>query len=500
MSEASISNRSTELVSNEIFENQPTNNLVKFGITSFDIWALGISIVVGGEYFSWNFGLSAGVGTYGIACLMIGIGYITLICNIAEITSAVPFTGGSYGLARCALGNYWGFLIGCSETVEYIFYVATATIFFEIMLQIIFPDVQHYPPVTWLIIYIFCVLVHIFGGRYFWWFNRFLGVIIMLILFMFVFGSLKYVDFLQYAAWPSTTDEPVANPWFVGDINEFMRVYPLAAWFFVGIESLKETCSDLENPKVQVPRGQVSSVLTIAVAAILSFFVCVSLPPGVVSMSTNTVPFNVGFQLMFNLSDDDTLRYATILSIPATFATAFGFLLMYGKILNAMAKSKLMPAFLQVHYTPTAAPYMALIVGSLLSYGVCLISYWYTILTVNIYNICILAGFCGYSLQCICYIFLKTKYSNVERSFKSPFGLFGGFLSLFIWIVGIVSVAGFQNDNYTALIAVSVLYGFFTVWYFLHARFQQSFSTEEKEIFFKLYVINRKLINRSIIL
>ena len=501
MSDAKDSNRigTVESTNDDSSRNGVNTSSKKTFVTSFDIWALGITIVIGGQYFSWNFGLVAGVGTYGIAVLIIGIGYITLICNISEITSGLPFTGGSYGLARCALGNYWGFVIGCSETLEYIFYVAAAVIALELMFELILPNLQHYPPVTWLVIYVFCVLIHIFGGQYFWIFNRFLAVLSILVVLMFVFGSMKYVDFSQYAAWSSTTDEPtVSSPWFVGDINKFMQVYPLAAWLYVGVESLKETCNEVEEPKIQVPRGQVSCVVTLIITSILVYFTAVSIPPGIVSMSSNSVPFNAGFELMFDLTAEQTLQYATILSIPATFATAFGFIMMYGKIMTAMANSKLMPLFLKAHYSKTGAPYMSLIVGSVLSYGVCLVSYWYKDLTIYIFNICILAGFCSYSLQCICYILIKTKYSNIERHFVSPFGLIGGVVSLCVWVLGIISVACFQNDDQKALIAVCVLFGSFTVWYFIYAKYQQSFSDEEKEIFFRLYVINRKSITNMI--
>ena len=484
----------SENIVNDGSETTIPTSKVKFSINSFDIWALGITIVIGGQYFSWNFGLVAGVGTYGVAVLLVAIGYITLIFCISEITSALPFTGGSYGFARCALGNYWGFLIGCTETVEYIFYTAASVIALESMFEIIFPNFQHYPPLTWIIIYIFCVLIHIFGGQYFWIFNRTIAIVCILVLLLFVFGSIKYVDFSQYASWPSTKENPVSNSWFVGDFNEFMVVYPLAAWLFVGVESLKETCNEVEDPKIQVPKGQISCVLTLTITAILVFFVAVSLPPGISTMSSSFIPFNTGFQLMFDWTDDQTLQYATILSIPATFATAFGFIMMYGKIITAMAKSELIVAssYFKVQYSKTCVPYGSLVFGSLLSYSVCLVSFWYKDLTLIIFNTCILAGFCSYSLQCICYIFLKTKYSNIDRSFLSPFGVYGGLLSLCIWILDIVSIAGFQNDDHKALIAICVLYGLFTVWYFIYAKHHQSFSDEEKEIFFKLYIINRK--------
>jgi amino acid permease len=58
-----------------------------------DIWALGITIVIGGQYFNWNLGLSAGFGSYAIATLLIGIAYICLCFCTSELSSALPFAG-----------------------------------------------------------------------------------------------------------------------------------------------------------------------------------------------------------------------------------------------------------------------------------------------------------------------------------------------------------------------------------------------------------------------
>ena len=102
------------------------NQRLNLGV--FDLWALGITVVIGGQYFSWNEGLTAGFGSYLIATLLVGSSYVCLcFCN-AEITSALPFAGGAYGIARVSLGLYPGFIIGCLEAIEYILYVSSAVI------------------------------------------------------------------------------------------------------------------------------------------------------------------------------------------------------------------------------------------------------------------------------------------------------------------------------------------------------------------------------------
>lgn len=61
-----------------------------------DIWALGITIVIGGQYFNWNAGLAAGFGSYAIATFLIGTAYVCLCLCTSELSSALPFAGKRY--------------------------------------------------------------------------------------------------------------------------------------------------------------------------------------------------------------------------------------------------------------------------------------------------------------------------------------------------------------------------------------------------------------------
>lgn len=53
----------------------------------------GITIVIGGQYFAWNIGLTSGFGSYLIATVLISSGYLTLCLCLAEMASAMPFAG-----------------------------------------------------------------------------------------------------------------------------------------------------------------------------------------------------------------------------------------------------------------------------------------------------------------------------------------------------------------------------------------------------------------------
>lgn len=54
---------------------------------------IGITIVIGGQYFSWNEGLEYGFIPYLSSVLLMSAGYMVLIFSLAEMTSTLPFSG-----------------------------------------------------------------------------------------------------------------------------------------------------------------------------------------------------------------------------------------------------------------------------------------------------------------------------------------------------------------------------------------------------------------------
>lgn len=77
--------------------NSTKNNIAtsaRNNLTAFDVWALGITAVIGGQYFAWNAGFAAGFGSCCITFALIGSAYLCLVLSLAEMTSGLPFEGG----------------------------------------------------------------------------------------------------------------------------------------------------------------------------------------------------------------------------------------------------------------------------------------------------------------------------------------------------------------------------------------------------------------------
>ena len=278
--------RETNIISNATDKTDHSDILVpKRG--KIDVWALGITIVIGGQYFSWNSGLVAGFGTYCIATALIGSAYICLCLCTSELSSTLPFAGGAYGLARCTLGFYFGFIIGCCETIEYILYVSASVLSLGSIISSMAPAVENYQPLLWLIFYVTANPFHIFGGHNFWRLNLIVGVISLFIILLFCLGSLPYLNFNRYAV---TGD----GEWFVGGIDSFLQVLPLSAWFFVGVEALNMACDDIDEPRKSIPYGQISCIATLFATAMAVLFISSSLPTGIDDLSGALAPLNNG--------------------------------------------------------------------------------------------------------------------------------------------------------------------------------------------------------------
>jgi hypothetical protein len=76
------------------------------------------------------------------------------------------------------------------------------------------------------------------------------------------------------------------------------------------------------------------------------------------------------------------------------------------------------------------------------------------------------------------------------RGFVNPFGITGAVYSIIMFTFGIVSFIGnFQNDDFLIAIIVCILFVLLSIHYFLFAKKQQCFSTDEQQQLFKFHVI-----------
>ena len=78
-------------------------SVVSRHLNMFTLIALGVGAVISGHFSGWNFGIGAGGwGGLFIAAILIAIMYLGLIFSLAEMSPALPHTGGASSLPRTA--------------------------------------------------------------------------------------------------------------------------------------------------------------------------------------------------------------------------------------------------------------------------------------------------------------------------------------------------------------------------------------------------------------
>lgn len=376
------------------------------------------------------------------------------------------------------LGFYPGYLVAYMDCGESIVYVAVATFLLGQMITAVSGTSEALEPVYWVVFLVTSLGIHGSGGLAFWWINRAVTVSSLLIVLMYILGSAKDADFHEYALMDAST---ATGAWFRGGMYEFMRILPLPCWFFVGVESINLACKDMATPKTSVPPGYLACMGTLFATAFALLFTCCAQYPGVDRLKDELNPLNYGFARMFAIS----FRQATALSLPATYATASGFMFCFGRQLRAMGQSGLASHFLGDTLPGWSTPVYALVGGSCISLATCFLmqsSEWARML-------CALAS---YGTQFASFVVLRNKYAaTIKREFVSPLGMVGAAYGFAVFSFIFIAICGFQK-NFIAMITFVVFLVIVSVYYVLVAGRRQFFSEEEKEVMFKAYVLKSK--------
>src|SRR5437588_872571 len=212
----------------------------------WSLWSLGVAAVISGDFYGWNLGL--GVGGFGgllIATIVIAVMYYGLVFSIAEMSPALPHTGGAYSFARSAFGPWGGFITGLAENMEYVITPAVVVGAMGFLMQAIVQslfNVQGDPwwntPYVWFIVsYIVFVGINIRGIVATMRFTVAINAIALGILAVF-FLSVIFSGKLNFSLLTNIPPQS-GQSWFLPfGLAGIFPAIPFAIWFYLAIEEL----------------------------------------------------------------------------------------------------------------------------------------------------------------------------------------------------------------------------------------------------------------------
>ena len=213
----------------------------------FYLWALGVAAVISGDFSGWNLGFAVGGwGGMFLGTIIITIMYLGLTYSIAEMSPALPHTGGAYSFARTAFGPWGGFITGVAENVEYVLTPAVIVYFIGAYLTAIFDLPAAFQPIWWFLGYVVFVTLNARGVELSFTVTAMVTLMAITVLIIFFGSAIPFFDFSRYAmnigADPATgaaIELPQGHgPFLPFGVYGVLASMPFAVWLFLGIEQL----------------------------------------------------------------------------------------------------------------------------------------------------------------------------------------------------------------------------------------------------------------------
>ncbi|KAA3612006.1 MAG: ethanolamine permease [Calditrichaeota bacterium] len=465
-------------------ENYFKQRILKRYAGVWSLWALGVGAVISGDFFGWNFGLaSGGFGGLFIATVIIAIMYIGMCYSIAEMSPALPHTGGAYSFSRTAMGPMGGFITGLAENMEYVLTPAVIVVGIGGYMGTVFNDlfgINISAPLWWLLAYFIFVGLNIIGVELTFRFTVFITFLALGILLVFWIGALPHFSW-EHAL--NIKPDPGQTTWLPKGWGGIAKALPFAIWFYLAIEQLPLAAEESHDPKKDMPKGLLWGILTLIIASFLTLFLNAGIAPGSAEVGTSAEPLFLAFKTIFGDGIGSSLL--ALVAVAGLIASFHTIIYAYGRNIFSLSRAGYFPKWLSITHSKRNTPYIALIVGAIIGYVVALIiefgETFFGSVPVGavLLNMAVFGAVIAYIMQMAAFVLLRKNHSDIERPYLSPLGNAGAIIAGLIAAVTLVFL--FLNPDYVVGVygcAIWFLGGILYFW--IYARHSMILSPEEE--------------------
>ncbi|MBI3451484.1 MAG: ethanolamine permease [Rhodospirillales bacterium] len=393
----------------------------------WSLWALGVGAVISGDFSGWNLGLApGGFGGLLIATAIITVMYLGLCFSLAEMSPALPHTGGAYSFARTAMGPWGGFVTGLAENLEFVLTPAVIVFFISTYLEAIFNTGPSFQPIWWIASYVLFVALNIVGVELSFRISVVVTVSALAILAVFWVSAIPHFSLDNALNIPPTAGNSAFLPF--GWAGMFASL-PFAVWFFLAIEQLPLSAEEAHDPKRDMPRGLIFGILTLIACAYLTLILNTGVAPGAAGLSESGEPLLDGFRTIYGQSAAKGLALIAVVGLVASFHSI---IFAYGRQIYSLSRAGYFPSFLSLTHGQRKTPYVALITGAVMGLAVLLIARAAVgaekggaFVGGALLNMAVFGAMLSYMLQAMSFILLRQNLPLIERPYRSPFGIPG---------------------------------------------------------------------------
>lgn len=384
-------------------------------ISTTQLWAIAVGLVISGEYFGWNYGWAV-AGTVGflIATVLVTLLYITFIFSYTELTTAIPDAGGPFAYARRAFGSTGGFIAGFATLVDFLMAppaIAAALGAYAHFLNPALPVLAVASAA-----YVVFISINMLGIRD----SANFSVVVTIL----SVGEL--LVFIGLVAPTYRTENLLAHNESFG-IGGIFAALPFAIWFYLAIEGVAMVAEEVKDPRRTIPRGYLLSIGTLVILAIGTMLVCAGVGDWR-ALSTLDYPLPETLAVVLGRGSVWSKAFAS-LGLFGLIASFHCNVIGYSRQVFALSRAGYLPRFLS-RVNSRRTPHWALMAGGVVGY-VALFSGT----TSNIIILSALGAIVMYIISLLSLFRLRRTEPELDRPFRVPFYPVVPFMALVLSLV-----------------------------------------------------------------
>ena len=403
-------------------------------ITTTQLWAIAVGMVISGEYFGWNYGWAV-AGTIGflVATLVVTVLYLTFIFSYTELTTAIPDAGGPFAYAFRAFGPTGGFVAGFATLVDFLMAPPAIAAALGAYAHFLNPAL----PVLGVAVasYFVFIGVNILGVRE----SANFAVVVT------VLSVVELLVFMALVAPAYKTENVLAHNETFG-VGGVFAALPFAIWFYLAIEGVAMVAEEVKDPARTVPRGYLLSIGTLVVLALGTMLLCAGAGDWrLLSQLDYPLPETLAVALG---RQNAWARIFAGLGLFGLIASFHANTLGYSRQLFALARAGYLPRFLADVNGRFRTPHWSLIVGGLIG-----LAALFSGTTGEIITLSVLGALVMYIISLLSLFRLRRTEPQLHRPFRTPFYPLVPVIALVLSVVCLVAT-GWYNPGLTALFAI----------------------------------------------
>lgn len=374
--------------------------------------------------------------------LMVAIG----LCY-AEVTAALPLSGGEVAYAYKAYGTSKSFLVGWFLVFGYLSVSAFEAVSISKVLSYLIPSLDYWQLYTvngspiyfsHVALSAFFVLlisaINYTGVKNSARFQVGLTIVFISLTFVFVIAGLIMGDFKNLDPLFSTND--TGSVW-----AGIAMVLVTVPFWFVGFDTIPQAAEEAND---SVSAKTVGLLIPISIVSAVGFYMLLITSTSIAAPWHEILDSKLPTARAFEIATESPFLVKLILvtAIVGLLTSWNGFFLAGSRVLFAMGRGKIMMPALGQSHPKHQTPYKAVIFSGVATFVASLLGPGAMTAFVNVGSLCIVIAFFGVSAS---FLTLRRKFPDLDRPFRAPGGKVLGYIGVVGSII-ILSVMVFPSS------------------------------------------------------